>query len=223
MSDIEIGLGNPEFDRVNRIIEELKGSDSIEKETFEAIRGLIHHPINVEGMDVDEIDEMGNLLQVLMSELGRHGWEQLAEDLVEKFRESNPDQKWYNIEIKNAGAESIAGAAREQVYTIPKSYEHEPHGVFMDSVINTVLPRLGELDSLQELQQSQVCQVMDEVFVSYGLNIDELLPNQLRELTDVLTRISKELDRLEYDAVNPQIKVNITRMQGAIKDRSSVQ
>lgn len=223
MGDIEIGPGNPEFNRIKKIIDELKQSKAVEKEIFELINGLKQHPISLDEMSTDEVDELGNLLQVLMSELGRHGWEQLAEDLVEKFRESNPDQKWYNIEIKNAGAESIAGAARERMYTIPKSYEHEPHGVFMDSVINTVLPRLGELDSLQELQQSQVCQVMDEVFVSYGLNIDELLPNQLRELTDVLTRISKELDRLEYDAVNPQIKVNITRMQGAIKDRSSVQ
>lgn len=109
MGDIEINLGNPEFNRIKKIIDELKQSKAVEKEIFELINGLKQHPISLDGMSTNEADEMGNLMSVLMSELHRHGWEPLADELIANFHEANPARKSFTVEATEAVEETRPG------------------------------------------------------------------------------------------------------------------
>ena len=91
MSKVDHLDPSTEVNRVQNLIDEISSSDTISKEIFQSIRGLIYQPPHFRAMHHQKVSEIKALVLVLTNLLRDKGWEELADDLLNQCRQVDSD------------------------------------------------------------------------------------------------------------------------------------
>ena len=112
--------------------------------------------------------------------------------------------------------------------SVAHALDHAPkkerHYWFVDGLVNSLSPRLGEIKTTTELILSESSlDLIDYLFGKYEIDLGELNEQQLVSVANVMPAILADLERLAYPSGHPKLfecaKAFGARVEEAVKGR----